>query len=347
MKNITPNKAKRLLIVGPSWVGDMVMAQSLLKLLRRQQPDVTITVMAPAWSRALIDRMPEVDTDIESPFGHGEVSLARRWRLGRQLAGQFDVAYVLPNSFKSALVPFFAGIPRRIGWQGELRNALLNDCRSLDTVRYPLMVERFVALALREGEALPAYDRPKLQTDSRQAEAVAVRLGVRCSGRVLAICPGAEFGDSKQWPLEHYAELCNLAVRAGWQVWILGSPNDREAGSRVLSAVMDASRTHCFDLTGKTSLADVIDLLSLATATVTNDSGLMHIAAAVGSPLVAIYGSSSPDFTPPLGERVQSLTTAIDCRPCFKRRCPLGHKRCLTEIAPVGVFGSLQDLLSP
>jgi heptosyltransferase-2 len=347
MKNITSNKTKRLLIVGPSWVGDMVMAQSLLKLLRSQQPDASITVMAPAWSRALTNRMPEVDADIESPFGHGEVSLAKRWKLGRQLAGQFDVAYVLPNSFKSALVPFFAGIPRRIGWRGELRNPLLNDCRTLDARRYPLMVQRFVALAHPAGEVLPAYERPKLETDSRQAEAVARRLGVQGTGRVLAICPGAEFGDSKQWPLEHYAALCDLAVSAGWRVWVLGSPNDREAGSGVISAVTDSSRSHCSDLTGRTSLADAIDLLSLADATVTNDSGLMHIAAGVGSPLLALYGSTSPDFTPPLGDRVKSLSTDIDCRPCFKRRCPLGHKRCLTEITPADVFDSLQDLLSP
>jgi len=345
MNKISKRKGERLLVVGPSWVGDMVMTQSLLKLLRRQHPDASITVMAPSWCRALTDRMPEVDCGIESPFSHGELSLGKRWKFGRQLSGQFDVAYVLPNSFKSALVPFFGGIRRRIGWQGELRDLLLTDCRKLDKKQYPRMVERFVALGSDPGEPLPDYDLPKLVTDSQQAEHVAARLGVTINGQVLAVCPGAEFGDAKQWPLEHYAKLCDLAVSSGWQIWILGSPNDREAGSQVLSAVAESNRSHCFNLTGRTSLTEAIDLLSLASATVTNDSGLMHIAAAVGSPLVALYGSSSHYFTPPLAERVKSLSTNIDCRPCFKRQCPLGHKRCLTEIAPVEVFESLRDLL--
>jgi heptosyltransferase-2 len=325
----------------------MVMAQSLLILLRQQQPDAQITVMAPAWSRALIDRMPEVDAGIDLPFGHGDLKLITRWQLGRQLAGQFDTAYILPNSFKSALLPFFAGIPRRVGWQGELRNVLLTDCRRLDTAQYPLMVQRFVALGLEKGAQLPAINRPALQTDAGRAAATAGSLDLGNGERVLALCPGAEFGDAKQWPLQYYARLCDMAVGDGWKVWILGSANDREAGNQVLSGVSESARARCFDLTGKTSLSQAIDLLSLASATVTNDSGLMHIAAAVGSPLVALYGSTSPDFTPPLADRVKSLTTDIACRPCFKRRCPLGHKRCLTEISPDGVYSNLLDLLSP
>jgi len=323
------------------------MAQSLLTLLRHQLPDAHITVMAPAWSRALLERMQEVDASIESPFGHGDLKLIARWKLGRQLAGRFDTAYILPNSFKSALVPFFARIPRRVGWQGELRNLLLTDCRKLDASQYPLMVERFVALAVDRSERLPVFERPALQTNPGQAAATATMLGIERTEQVLALCPGAEFGDAKQWPVQHYARLSDIVIKAGWQVWILGSPNDREAGNQVVSSVSESNRSSCFDLTGKTSLDQVIDLLSLASATVSNDSGLMHIAAAVGSPLVALYGSTSPGFTPPLADRVKSLTTDIACRPCFKRQCPLGHKRCLTEITPEGVYSSLQDLLSP
>lgn len=338
--------ANRLLIVGPSWVGDMVMAQSLLILLRKLQPDAHITVMAPAWSRALIDRMPQVNAGIDLPFQHGELKLVARWRFGRQFAGQFDTAFILPNSFKSALVPFFARIPQRVGWQGEMRNVLLTDCRSLDAARYPLMVQRFVALALQKEEELRVFERPTLQTETAQAVATAGSLGLKNTERVLALCPGAEFGDAKQWPLQHYARLCDLAVAEGWQIWILGSANDHESGNEVMSGIPELARSHCFNLTGRTSLNQAIDLLSLASATVTNDSGLMHIAAAVGSPLVALYGSTSPDFTPPLADRVKSLTTDIACRPCFKRRCPLGHKRCLTEITPERVYSSLQNLLS-
>ncbi|MBT8147186.1 MAG: lipopolysaccharide heptosyltransferase II, partial [Gammaproteobacteria bacterium] len=261
MGNLNSNSGKRILVVGPSWVGDMVMAQSLFKLLRHQQPSAHITVMAPAWSQALINRMPEIDVGIESPFDHGDLKLVERWRFGRQLSERFDTAYVLPNSFKSALVTYFARIPARIGWQGEYRNMLLTDCRKLDPSQYPLMVERFMALALDRSAKLPAIDRPALLTDSETATTVAASLGVARTERALALCPGAEFGDAKQWPLEHYAKLCDLAVESGWQVWILGSPNDQEAGEQVVLAVSEPNRASCFDLTGKTNLDQAIDLL--------------------------------------------------------------------------------------
>jgi heptosyltransferase-2 len=325
----------------------MVMAQSLLRLLRDRHPECHIAVLAPAWSRPLLARMPEVNETIDSPFAHGEISLRARYRLGRELAGRFDQAIVLPNSFKSALIPRFAGIARRTGWRGEFRNALLSDCRKLHTDRYPLMVQRLVALGVGPGEPLPGYRRPCLETDPEQARAAAQALGLAADGKILALCPGAEFGDAKQWPLEHYAKLCELAVADGWQSWVLGSPKDRDAARELLARVSSVARPHCHDLTGKTNLGQAIDLLSLASATITNDSGLMHIGAAVGSPLIALYGSTSPDFTPPLADRVKSLFTDIACRPCFQRSCPLGHKRCLTEITPERVYGSLLELLLP
>ncbi len=340
------NPENGILVVGPSWVGDMVVAQSLLLLLRDRHPSTRLAVIAPDWSRALLSRMPEVDEIISSPFGHGEVNLSGRFRLGRQLAGRFDWAIVLPNSFKSALVPMIAGIPRRTGWRGEFRNLLLTDCRTLDSRRYPLLVQRFVALGVDCDECLPQYRSPALHIEPAQAVATARSLGLDPTGKLLALCPGAEFGDAKQWPLEHYARLCEMAAIDGWHPCILGSANDRPAARHLLSCLKVESRKSVSDLTGRTSLGQVIDLLSLAGAAVTNDSGLMHIGAAVGCPLIAVYGSTSPDFTPPLAERVESLTTDIACRPCFKRSCPLGHKRCLTQITPDRVYGSLQELLS-
>lgn len=343
---IATGAPERILLVGPSWVGDMVMAHSLIQLLRDTSPTASIAVMAPAWSRALLGRMPEVDRTIDSPFNHGEVALLARYRLGRELRGQFDRAIVLPNSFKSALVPFFAGVPVRTGWRGEQRWPLLTDCRTLDTRRYPLMVQRFVALGVPVDAPLPTYRRPLLAAEPTTAQATAAALGLTGSDCMLALCPGAEFGDAKQWPLSHYARLSELAIADGWQVCLLGSPKDRPATAELLAAMPPATRQHCVDLAGRTTLDQAIDLLSLATATVSNDSGLMHIAAAVGSPLVALYGSTSPDFTPPLADRVKSLSIELACRPCFKRTCPLGHKRCLTEIAPGRVYDSVLNLLS-
>jgi len=339
------NPGNRLLIVGPNWVGDVVMAQSLFSLLRQRQPALHITVLAPAWSRALLDRMPEVDQSLELPFSRGELRFLERRRFGRRLIGQFDRAILLPNSFKSALVPFFARIPERTGWRGEHRNLLLTDCRVLDESRYPLMVQRFAALGLEPDASLGHLHRPRLTVGLDAARETAAGLGLVPDRPVLAICPGAEYGDAKQWPAEHFASLADRAVDAGWQVWMLGSSNDRRVCEEIVALVAEHHRRHCLDLAGLTTLDQAIDLLSLVAAMVTNDSGLMHIGAALQTPLVALFGSTSTDFTPPLSDRVKSLSTDIACRPCFARTCPLGHRRCLTEITPERVYSAVQELL--
>lgn len=339
--------ARRVLVIGPSWVGDAVMAQSLFRLLKQQDAGTRITVAAPSWSLELLERMPEVEGRILLPFGHGELKLAQRYAFARQLKGRFDAAIILPNSFKSALIPWFAGIPARTGWQGEWRNPLLTDCRRLDPAGYPLMVQRFAALALAGGEPLPdPVPVPRLHVDRGQAARTAKELGIATEGKVLALCPGAEFGDAKQWPVAHYAELVAIAVEAGWRIWVMGSGRERHTGDEICALGGSAAEGSIHNLAGQTSLGQAIDLLALATAVVTNDSGLMHVAAAVGTPLVALYGSTSPDFTPPLSDRVKCLSTDISCRPCFKRTCPLGHKRCLTEISPARVYQGLTDLVT-
>lgn len=343
---MTANK-DRLLVVGPSWVGDMVMAQSLFKLLKQKRAHTEITVLAPPWSRALLERMPEVDNSIESPFEHGDLKLLERKRFANQLRGRFDRSLVLPNSFKSALIPFFAGVPERTGWRGEFRDLLLTDCRKLDQGEYPMMVQRFLALAVEEGVELGSViPKPCLRSDKQAAIDTAKSLGLSLERKVLALCPGAEYGDSKMWPQSHYARLSEMAIGDGWQVWLIGSPNDSPIASEIHQSLNTGDRKHCVDISGKTRLDQAIDLLSIVDGVVSNDSGLMHIAAAVERPLIALYGSTSPDFTPPLAERVKSISTDISCRPCFKRRCPFGHKRCLTEITPREVFGELNQLVA-
>jgi heptosyltransferase-2 len=343
---ITLDKS-RILIVGPSWIGDMVMAQSLLKLLRSQNDTLELTVLAPSWSRALLERMPEVDQSIESPFNHGDLKILERKKFAKDLRGKFDKAIILPNSFKSALIPYFARTPIRVGWRGEVRNLLLTDCRLLDTLKFPQMVQRFLALGLEATEPLPDdIPEPELQTDRALAQSTAKKLDLPTDNKVLILCPGAEFGDAKQWPSENFANLCVLAAKEGWQIWVVGSSNDRQVAIDIIDRLDSTTRLSIRDITGRTSLNQVIDLLSLADAVVSNDSGLMHIAAAVGSPVLAIYGSTSPEFTPPLAERVKLLTTEIECRPCFERTCPLGHKRCLTEITAQSVLLEINKLIA-
>lgn len=338
--------ASRVLVVGPSWVGDMVMSQSLYRQLKHNRPGVQLDVLAPAWSGPVLQRMPEVRRALTLPFGHGEVKLAARRRLGRELrAAAYEQAIVLPNSLKSALVPFFAGIPLRTGWRGEMRYGLLNDLRLLDKIALPLMVQRFVSLGLEPGEALPQQlPPPALQVEPATVELSRQEFSIQSQLPTLALCPGAEFGAAKRWPPEYFAQLAMQYLQQGWQVLLFGSANDKQTCAQIHQAC--AQYPQCIDLAGRTSLGQAVDLLSLATAVVSNDSGLMHIAAALGRPLLAIYGATSPEFTPPLGSRNSLQISDIDCAPCFKRDCPLGHHRCMRDTLPSAVAEKLQALLA-
>ncbi len=336
-----------ILIIGPSWVGDMVMAQTLLVCLRQQQPGCILDVLAPPWSRPLLERMPEVRQAIDFPLGHGVLDLAGRRAIARRLRGHYQQAIVLPNSFKSALVPFLAGIPRRTGWRGEMRYGLLNDLRRLDKSRYPLMIERFMALAFAPGAVLPGpYPSPRLQVTPAGRKAALARFALKLDRPVLALCPGAEFGEAKRWPAAHYARVAARMAARGWQVWLFGSKNDQPGADSIRQQVPEAHQALVHNLAGATGLAEAIDLLSCAGAVVSNDSGLMHVAAALERPLVAVYGSTSPAFTPPLGGRVAIVRQSLDCSPCFARSCPLGHYHCLQQLAPEQVLAALDRLLA-
>lgn len=337
----------KILVIGPSWVGDMVMAQALFISLREQDPDCVIDVLAPDWCRALLERMQEVRAAVPLPIGHGELALGERRRIGKQLkAAAYDQAIVLPNSFKSALIPWFAGIKRRTGWRGEARGWLLNDCRRLDKAAYPLMVQRFVALAWPAGTVLPdVLPRPALRADPVAAAAARQRLGLATTRTVVALCPGAEFGPAKQWPARHYAAVAQALVQRGWQVWLLGSRKDATVAGEIREYMQADSRQHCHDLCGHTALGEAVDLLGEASLVVSNDSGLMHIAAALARPLVVLYGSTSAAFTPPLAARVRQLTLGLPCSPCFKRECPLQHLDCLEKLEPSRVLAAIDELL--
>ncbi|MBC9249143.1 lipopolysaccharide heptosyltransferase II [Pseudomonas alcaligenes] len=337
----------KILIVGPSWVGDMVMAQTLFVCLKQRHPDCEIDVLAPEWSRPILERMPEVRAALSFPLGHGVLDVASRRRIGKSLAGQYDQAILLPNSLKSALVPFFADIPLRTGWKGEMRYGLLNDIRTLDKERYPLMIERFMALAYDKGAELPKpYPQPRLQIDEASRAAALAKFNLSLDRPVLALCPGAEFGEAKRWPAEHYAKVAELKIRAGWQVWLFGSKNDHAGGEEIRNRLIPGLREEVVNLAGQTSLAEAIDLMSAAGAVVSNDSGLMHVAAALNRPLVGVYGSTSPQFTPPLADQVEIVRLGLDCSPCFERTCRFGHYNCLRELKPRPVIEALDRLVA-
>ncbi len=244
----------------------------------------------------------------------------------------FRRAVVLPGSFKSALVPALARIPHRIGYRKEARGVLLTDARTLDARALPRMVDRFAALA--DAPAEP----PRLFADARARERRAAELGLAMDRTIVALCPGAEHGPAKRWPEACFADVARACRERDADVWLFGGAADAEAAERI------ARRSLAHNLAGQTSLADAVDLLSAAHAVVSNDSGLMHVAAALGVPVVAVYGSTTPAFTPPLIERARVIEEELPCRPCFARECPLGHLNCLRRIRPGRVLAALERL---
>jgi len=312
-----------------------MLAQPMLVRLKQRHPGAQIDMLAPPWSAALLRQMPEVHEVIINPFPHGALQLAARFRLGKKLrAAHYDQAIVLPNSFKSALPPFFAGIPLRTGFVGEMRYGLLNDARRLDKAALPLMVERFAQLAEALGDVLQRpIPQPKLSVSAEQRHRVLEKLGLPLAQPVAAFCPGAEYGPAKRWPIPYFAELAQRLRAQGYAVWLLGSPKDKEIGDKIVALGNHSSRNLC----GETDLADAIALLSCADLVVSNDSGLMHIAAALDRPMLALYGSSSPRFTPPLSVHARVLKLDLPCSPCFKRVCPLGHSNCMVQLTPAQV----------
>lgn len=332
----------KILIIGPAWIGDMVMAQSLFKLLKQRYTDVTIDVLAPAWTFSLIRCMPEVSNAIEMPITHGEIKLGLRYQLAKKLReNKYDQAIVLQNSFKSALIPWFARIPKRTGWLGEYRYGLLNDVRHLDKKRYSLMIEQYMALGLPPDEPLPAvYPYPEFSVVSTSQQVTLAKLKPLWRGRpVLALGAGAAFGSAKRWPAEYFAEVAKQKLDEGWDVWLFGAKDDH----LIIDQIMQITNNRCENLAGRTELFETIDLLSLVSGVVTNDSGLMHMAAALKKPLITLYGSTSPAFTPPLSTAATILKLDLECQPCFARTCPLGHHRCMRDLLPSRVLAAMQQ----
>ena len=305
----------RILVVAPNWIGDALMAQPLLTRLREKRPGVKLDVLAPEWVAPVARRMPEVDEVITTPFRHGALSLRRRWQLGRTLKERrYRQAIVLPNSWKAALVPFFADIPVRSGYVGESRYGLLNLLYRRGT---RAMREHYARLAEMPGtEPASPLPQARLRIDGSQAAATRARYGLE--GGYVVLCPGAEYGPAKRWP--YFAEL---ATRLRQPVVLLGSQNDVPAAEGIGGR----------NLVGSTSLDEAIDIIAGAELVVSNDSGLMHVAAALGRPLVALFGSSSPEKTPPQPGRSRVLWLKIECSPCYQRECPLGHFRCMRELS--------------
>ena len=328
---------RKYLVIGPSWIGDMVMAQSLFITLQQRYPGCEIDVVSPEWSLPVLQRMPQVRQGIGLAASHGQFSLATRYRLGRSLRKEgYTHAIVLPRSWKSALVPFFAGVPVRTGYRGEMRYGLLNDIRQLDKGLLTRTVQRYVAHAYPAdacSDAAPDVPYPKLQLDKDNADGLIERLGLKLDKAVIGFMPGAEYGPAKQWPPEYFARLAAMLVGRGYQVWVFGSAKEQQLGEKIVQKL----DRDVYNLCGKTGIIDVVDLIACTEQVVTNDSGLMHVAAAMDVRVNAIYGSSTPAYTPPLTGKATIFYRAVECSPCFERQCRYQHYNCLRQIEPEDV----------
>ena len=296
--------------------------------------------------RDRLERMPEVCKKIVSPFSHGETKLLERYRLGQGLKKEnYDRAIILTNSLKSSLIPYFARIGIRTGWLGEFRYGLINDIRSSKKLKKSLMVEKFAALSLcEENYSIENLTFPELEINFDNQRNFLEEFSIDYSKNTMAICPGAEFGPSKRWPAEYYAEIAKFYVNEGWNVLCIGSKNDEDIGMGIGSLNNLRSNESFINLTGKTSLQDAIDILAFTEKVVTNDSGLMHIAAAVKTPLVALYGPSSPEYTPPLISKKKILRKTQGYEKVRYGSNEKGYHQSLLDIKPEEVLDALEAL---
>ena len=335
------------LLIAPQWIGDAVMTEPLLRVLA--QRGETLSVAAMPWVAPIYRAMPHVDEVIELPFPRGGLHWGARRNLASQWRGRFERAYVGPNSWKSALLPWMAGIPVRVGYHGEARWGLLNQrLPNPEKNHRGAMVAHYLALA--QTEEADSSLQPKLDLSLDLLKATLLNFDLKL-GAYAVFAPGAEYGPAKRWPAAYFAEL---GLRTGLPLVLLGSAKEAALCDEIAQSIHQERPKTARNLAGKTDLSQAMALIASSQAMLSNDSGLMHVAAAMGVPQVAVFGSSSPLHTPPMSDKAvvlwlkneASYQPPLDCAPCFQRTCPLGHLRCLNDLTPERVAQAWREVVS-
>ncbi len=339
---------ERSLVISPNWIGDAVMAQPLLHRLKEEHPMRPIDVLCPPSTAAVWRAMAEVDDVMENTFRHGALQLRERWALAQRLRARgYCEAYVLPNTLKYALIPWMAGIARRVGYKGESRYGLLNVMHHDNEAAPRPMVAFYAALADKpsaEGPDLARLPKPRLTVSEAEIKRAMGFVGLQMDWPLVVFAPGAEFGSAKRWPANHFAQLAKLVwqARPYAQIALLGSTKDNPICEQIV-----AKEPKIRNLAGLTRLTEAIALIARAEVVVSNDSGLLHIASSLNRPVLALYGPTDPDHAPPFSDVAKSLSLRLDCAPCKERRCPLGHRDCMRKMSPDMVYQELKPMLKP
>ncbi|MEA2934756.1 MAG: heptosyltransferase [Variibacter sp.] len=324
------------------WIGDFVRCHSVVQVLRQRWPSRPVDVLTNTLTLPLIDYMPGVRKGIVSDLPRKRLPMRKHRELARRLKAEaYGTALIMPRTWKAALAPCLAGVPERVGFFGEVRLGLLNDIRWGERA-LPRMIDQCASLALPRGSSLPdKWPAPRLEVPLLDIEGWRTRRQLRDGSPVVAFAPGA-VGSSKRWPLEHYAELARKLGESGYAVWILGGPAEAEL-AREIAQLSGRTAT---DLTGP-DLRDAVLGLAAADLAVSNDSGLLHVAAAIGTPTIGIFGpTSSWHWAPlnPLAGTVQ-LPVPLPCQPCHKPACRLVHHKCMRDLPAEDVLALVRRVM--
>ena len=329
---------KKFLIICPNWIGDMVMTHALLQKLKHIHPYCIIDIIAPTWCAELAQFMPEIRKIYISPSKHGQLNILKVWNTAKKLQKKnYSHAIIIPNSFKSALIPFLAKIPIRIGYIGEWRQFLLT--KHYKKNKKQKFVDQVAMLFKEEALDTPP---PYLHVNQNALATIKQKYNLPNSlKKTIALCPGAAYGPAKSWPIEYYLKIAQHMLQKGWHVWLFGSQAEEKLGQYIEHQCKESK--NFINFIGKTTLEESIYLLSCTEKVMANDSGLLHIASALQRHVIALYGPTPPDVAPPLTKKADIYYLKLDCSPCFQRHCPLKHHQCLRQITPEMVLQNLES----